>query len=75
MGQMFKKILNTLDDVFAISDAGRVLRMGIMNTKLFWRIYFWWGIRQARLRRLKNEKRLATLPRMTTEEYWESKHK
>ena len=72
---MFKKILNTLDNVFAISDAGRVLRMGIMDTKLFWRIYFWWGIRQARLRRLKNEKRLANLPKMTTEEYWESKHK
>lgn len=66
-----KKFAVILDDVFAFSDAKRVLIEKIMDTKLFWRIYFWWGIRQARKRRIENEKRIAALSKMTDEEYWE----
>jgi hypothetical protein len=29
----------------------------MMDTKLFWRLYFWWGIRQAGKRRIAQEKR------------------
>lgn len=72
---MIKKILTQLDDIFALSDAKRVLIRGVMDTKLFWRIYFWWGIRQARKRRLLNEARIAALPRLSHEEYWENKNK
>ena len=42
-----------------------------MGTKLFWRLYFWWGIRQARKRRLAREAELAKRPLMTNDEYWE----
>jgi hypothetical protein len=43
----------------------------LMGTKLFWRVYFWWGIRQARKRRLENEARMAAMPKLTHDEYWE----
>ena len=69
------KLLKTLDNIFAISDAKRVLVRGIMDTKLFWRLYFWWGIRQARKRRIANEARISALPRLTHEEYWSKKDK
>lgn len=38
--------------------------------KVFWRLYFWWGIRQARKRRLANEARIAAMPKLTGEEWW-----
>lgn len=65
------KLLKTLDNIFAVSDAKRVIIAGIMNTKTFWRLYFWWGIRKAKQRRLANEKRISSLPKLTNEEYWE----
>jgi hypothetical protein len=45
------------------------------ETKLFWKLYFWWGIRQARKRRLAWEAEMAKRPRMTNDEYWESVRK
>lgn len=42
--------------------------------KLFWRLHFWWGIRQARKRRLANEARMAARPKLTNDEFWEQKH-
>jgi len=45
-----------------------------MDTKLFWRLYFWWGIRQARKRRLAREAELKTRPQLDTEQYWEKVH-
>lgn len=46
-----------------------------METKLFWRLWFWWGIRQAGKRRKAREAEMAKRPRMTNDEYWESVHK
>jgi len=45
-----------------------------MSTKLFWKLYFWWSIREARKRRLATEARHAALPKMTHDEYWEHEH-
>ena len=45
-----------------------------MDTKLFWRLYFWWGIRQARKRRIAREAEMANRPTMTIDEYWEKVH-
>ena len=39
--------------------------------KVFWRLYFWWGIRQAKQRRLAKEARIAAMPKLTGEEWWE----
>ena len=39
--------------------------------KVFWRVWLWWGIRQARKRRIANEERISKLPKMTNDEYWE----
>lgn len=50
------------------------IRKYAMNTKLFWRLYFWWGIRQARERRLAREAEMAKRPPMTNDEYWEMVH-
>jgi len=44
------------------------IKKRIMDTKLFWRLYFWWGIRQARKRGMANR------PTMTNDEYWEKVH-
>ena len=41
--------------------------------KVFWRLYFWWGIRQAKQRQLANEARIAAMPKLTGEEWWDSK--
>ena len=46
----------------------------IMDTKLFWRIYFWWGIRQARKRRIAWEEKQKNMPQLDTEQYWEKVH-
>ena len=40
------------------------------TTKLFWRIWLWWGIKEARKRRIESEKRLAAIPKLSLEEYW-----
>lgn len=48
----------------------RILDYAI-TTKLFWRIWLWWGIKQARTRRIESEQRLAAMPKLTLEEYWE----
>jgi len=45
------------------------------ETKLFWKLYFWWGIRQAGKRRKAKEAEMAKRPRMTNDEYWESVRK
>ena len=50
------------------------LKARAMDTKLFWRLYFWWGIRQARKRRLAREAEMAKRPSMTSDEYWEMVH-
>jgi hypothetical protein len=42
-----------------------------MTTKLFWRIWLWWGIKEARTRRIESEQRLAAMPKLSLEEYWE----
>jgi thiamine kinase-like enzyme len=47
------------------------IREWIIATKLFWRIWLWWGIKEARKRRIENEKRLAAMPKLSLEEYWE----
>ena len=47
----------------------------LQGTKLFWRLWLWWGIREARKRRIANEKWLAAQPELTLEEYWEQKNK
>ena len=46
-----------------------------MQTKLFWRLYFWWGIRQARKRRLAWETKQRSMPQLDTEQYWDMVHK
>lgn len=46
-----------------------------MSTKLFWRLYFWWGIRQARKRRIAWEEKKKTFPQLDTEQYWDMVHK
>lgn len=46
----------------------------IKTKRVFWQLYFWWGIREARKRRIANEKRIASQPRLTNDEYWEKKH-
>lgn len=46
----------------------------IMDTKLFWRLYFWWEIRQARKRRIAREEKQKTMPQLDTEQYWDMVH-
>lgn len=46
----------------------------IMDTKLFWRLWFWWGIRQARKRRIAREEKQKNMPQLDTEQYWEKVH-
>ena len=43
-----------------------------MTTKLFWRLWLWWGIKEARKRRIESEKRVAAMPKLSLEEYWEN---
>ena len=50
------------------------MKKWLTGTKLFWRLYFWWGIRQARKRRLAQEAKVAKRPILTTDEYWEKVH-
>jgi len=45
------------------------------ETKLFWKLYFWWGIRQARKRRIARETEMSKRPPMTNDEFWETVHK
>ena len=45
------------------------------ETKLFWKLYFWWGIRQARKRRIARETEMSKRPQMTNDEFWETVHK
>jgi hypothetical protein len=47
------------------------IREWIITTKLFWRVWLWWGIKQARKRRIESEQRLAAMPKLSLEEYWE----
>lgn len=50
------------------------IKRRLMDTTLFWRLYFWWGIRQARKRRIAREAEIAQRPQMDTDEYWASVH-
>lgn len=46
-----------------------------LKTKsLFWRLYWWWGVRQAGIRRREKERRLASTPTLTHDEYWDKVH-
>ena len=47
----------------------------LKGTKLFWKIWFWWGIRQAMKQRKIKEAEDAKRPKMTNEEFWEMVHK
>ena len=53
----------------------KILTDRMMGTKLFWKLYFWWGIRQARKRRLAWEAHQKSMPQLDTEQYWEMVHK
>ena len=53
----------------------KILTDRMMETKLFWRLYFWWGIRQARKRRIAREEKQKSTPQLDTEQYWEMVHK
>lgn len=69
------KILKTLDDIFVISACKQVIVCGIMDTKIFWRLYFWWGIRQAKKRRLSREKYYlenSDKYRISLDEFWDN---
>ena len=50
------------------------LREYIMSTRLFWKIWFWWGIRKAMKERKIKEAKDAKKPQMTNDEYWEKVH-
>ena len=50
------------------------MKKWLMDTKLFWRLYFWWEIRQARKRRLAREAKQKTMLQLDTEQYWEKVH-
>lgn len=50
------------------------MKKWLMDTKLFWRLYFWWDIRQARKRRLAREAKQKNMPQLDTEQYWEKVH-
>jgi hypothetical protein len=43
----------------------------LKTKRVFWKLYFWWGIRQARKRRLINEAEQAARPKLTLDEFWE----
>ena len=51
------------------------IRERVMDTKLFWRLYFWWEIRQARKRRIAREAKQKSMPQLDTEQYWDMVHK
>ena len=51
------------------------IRGYIMDTKLFWNLYFWWGIRQAHKRRIAREAELANRPAMNNDDYWDMVHR
>jgi hypothetical protein len=51
------------------------IREYIMDTKLFWKLYFWWGIRQARIRREAREAEAAKRPAMDNDDYWDMVHR
>ena len=41
---------------------------------IFWKLWFWYGIRQAMKRRKRKEAEDAKRPMMTNDEYWEKVH-
>lgn len=51
------------------------MKKWLMDTKLFWKLYFWWGIRQARKRREAREAEAAKRPAMSTDDYWDMVHR
>ena len=51
------------------------MKKWLMDTKLFWRLYFWWGIRQARKRRIAWEAEVAKRPAMDNDDYWDMVHR
>lgn len=42
--------------------------------KIFWKLWFWYGIRKAMKERKAKEAENAKKPRMTNDEYWEKVH-
>ena len=57
------------------------LKLAAMDTKLFWRVYFWWSIRQARKERISrgydlinpHKKYDPNTIKISIDEYWENK--
>jgi len=41
---------------------------------IFWKLWFWWGIRQAMKERKQKEAEEAKREPMTNDEYWEKVH-
>ena len=51
------------------------MKKWIMDTKLFWKLYFWWGIRQAMKERKRKEAEAAKREPMSNDDYWDMVHR
>ena len=51
------------------------LKAYVMDTKLFWKLYFWWGIRQAMKERKIKEAEDAKREPMSNDDYWDMVHR
>jgi hypothetical protein len=51
------------------------MKKWIMDTKLFWKLYFWWGIRQAMRERKRKEAEAAKREPMSNDDYWDMVHR
>ena len=58
----------------SLTKFGNLIKSKILDTKTFWKLHLWWGIRKARKERLAREARRANLKPTTTEEYWDGIH-
>ena len=61
------------EEVLIVPDFKREGKRLLMESKLFWKLWFYFGIRKARKRRIAAENRMASMPKVTLEEYWENK--
>jgi len=51
------------------------MKKWFMGTKLFWKLYFWWGIRQAMKERKRKEAENAKREPMSNDDYWDMVHR
>ena len=51
------------------------MKKWFMGTKLFWKLYFWWGIRQAMKERKIKEAADAKREPMSNDDYWDMVHR